>query len=372
MDRPLKWTSNAIAQTKTWFGSPTRRRAFYAVAVLVLGILCVFPRQYVARVKILPQHSNSGVSALIGALGGGAQNFAAFLSGQQTNYLVIGRSHDVVQVVIKRLGLVERRGFRDLRQAELTLEKKVDIQILTGGVLEITAKDSDPRFARELVTGFAGAIDDRLAALGQELIDRKKATILAKLTEANKKAADAEVALTTFRAANRLASPQVEFGAALSRKLALQGQLDSKAVELRAAEQFATGDNMRLKTIRSEIASLRQQVAIAEAADSGAGVEQLAKKSADYVNLYRDVQFYQYISDIYKRFYEEVTVEEMSSDTNLQTIEAPYIDPGLHINNVAAGLLFLVALIAFYTDYYIPMTGLGRPRGRTARTGADQ
>lgn len=364
---PMRVLSTLPGLAMSWLGNPTRRRLLYGGAVLVLAVLSVVPQQHLARVKILPQQGNSGVSALIGALGGGAQNFAALLSGQQTNYLVIGRSHDVLRDVIGRLHLVGRPGFRNEGQAELKLNRMVDIQILTGGVLEITAKDTDPAFAEELVSGFAAAIGDRLTTLGHQQIARKKTTILAKLGEANARLNDAEGSLSRFRAANNLASPQVEFGAAVSRKLSLQAQIDSKLVELRAAQQFATGDSMRVKTILSEIAALRSQVASAEAATNSQGVERLAQRTTEYLTIYRDVQFYQYLIDVYKRFYEEVTVEEMSADTNLQIVEEAHIAPGRQFNIPALGALLLVLLLAFYTEYYVPMTGLAQKLRRGSK-----
>jgi len=273
---------------------------------------------------------------------------------------VIGRSHDVQRDVLRRLHLVGRKGFRRQDQAEISLSRKVDIEILTGGVIEINARDFDPAFAKQLVTGYTAAIQDRLAALGHEQTAHKKEIVVARLQEAVARLANAETAMTQFRRANNLPDPETEFSAALNRKLSLESQLQAKTLELRTASQFATPENMRIKTLNAEIAALHGQIAATASSDRGGALNAMSTQLSEYLRLYRDVKFAEAIVEVYRRFFEEVSVEELSAGTNTQVIEQPYVDPRRQFNVSALGALLTILLLAFYTEYYLPMTGPDR------------
>lgn len=341
--------------------SPTRRRALYAAMALVAVLLCLFPRPHLARVKLLPQGSSSGAGALISALGGGGvQNFAAVLGAQKTNYLVIGRSHDVQKDVVERLDLVDLWNSADQSAAERKLGKKVDIELLTGGVLEVTARDTDPAFAQRLVEGFSEAIKTRLAGLGQEQVRTKRAIVSARLTEANTALETAERDLNAFRIQNNLPSPEAELGAAVNTRLTLDAQIRGKEVEIETARQFQTDNSMRVRTLVSELAALRRQRAEADQASNGESAVALSSQTAEYVRLYREQQFAETIMLVYRRFFEEVSVEALSAETTVQVIERPHIDPNRQFNLSGIALLLLVLLAAAFTEIYAPMTGLTR------------
>jgi len=354
---PASWKAEAARTAR----SPTRRRVLYAAVAVVAVLLCLFPRPHLARVKLLPQGSNSGAGALISALGGGGvQNFAAVLGAQKTNYLVIGRSHDVQQDVVQRLDLVDLWNSPDQAAAERKLGKKVDIELLTGGVLEVTARDTDPVFAQRLVEGFSAAIQARLAGLGQEQVRTKRAIVTARLEEANTALEVAERDLNAFRMQNNLPSPEAELGAAVSTRLTLDAQIRGKEVEIETARRFQTDNSMRVRTLVSELGALRRQRAEADQAGNGENALALSSQTAEYVRLYREQKFAETIMLVYRRFFEEVSVEALSAETTVQVIERPHIDPDRQLNLSGIALLLLVLLAAAFTEIYAPMTGLAR------------
>ena len=97
------------------------RRMAYAVLTLLLAILCLIPRPYVARAKMVPQDSNSvGLGSMMNALGGQLQGFAALLGGAKQPvdmYLAISRGTEVTDDVIRRLRLVGPQGYSSIDQA---------------------------------------------------------------------------------------------------------------------------------------------------------------------------------------------------------------------------------------------------------------
>ncbi len=349
-----------------WFRRPARRRLTFCVIALILAVLCVWPRHYLARADLLPQDSPNGLSALLGPGGGGGlAGLGALLGNHQSIEadLTMARSYVVLRDVIARLRPSSPRGASEARRAEIGLRRKVDIAAIRGSILQITVRDADPVFAKAVVTAYVGAIQGSLTRLSLHQAAQKRAVATNRLSEASTQLASAQAALTRFRAENKLALPEAQLGAGVSELAALQGRLQAKLVELRTVRQFATDANVRVQAVAAEIAGLQSQIAAAQTASRGQGGPNLAAmalQSAQYLNLYRDEKFAEALYAIYTRFLEEVTTDELSANANIDVIEPPYVDPARQFNAWAVGLLILTLVLAFAAEYYIARPPVGR------------
>jgi uncharacterized protein involved in exopolysaccharide biosynthesis len=346
---------------------PRMRRRAYALAVLVLALLTVFPQPYVARAKVLPQDSNSvGLGSTLNALGGQLQGFAALFGGakQQTDmYLAIGRSSEVTREVIRTLKLVGPDGYASARKAQVALARKVDVHSLTGGIIEVEVRTHDTEEAEALTSAYVTAIGNRIAALGKDRVERKRAIVSQRFKEAAERVATTETALNDFRRRNRLAEPQAELGAALSVRAGLEARLQAKEIELQTLQKFQGPENPQLLAVQSEVSALRSQVARSAQPDSGPAapnVAGLSEVSGEYLDRYRDYRFAQALYEVYARSSEEVAVETLAGETatNVQILEAPRLDPDRKYNIAAVALLALVILAALFTEIYAPATGI--------------
>lgn len=344
------------------------RLRFYAVAALVLAVLCILPRPYEARAKIVPQDANSiGLGSMMNALGGQLQGFAALLGGARQPvdlYLAVARGDEVAAAVIRRLKLEEEYG--SPRAARLALAKRIDIHSLTGGVIEITARTHDAEEAERLTSAYVEAVTERLNALGRERVERKSRVVKARFGEAADRVAKAEAELEAFRARNNLAAPEAQLGSELALRANLQAQLQAKLVELQTLQQFQGAENPQLQAVRSEVATLRGQIARTNAPGSGVAgpnVAGLSRVSGEYLDRYRDYRFAQALYDVYSRSSEEVAVESLAAETasDAQVIEAARLDADRKFNIPAVALLVLVVLLAFFVEVYAPATGLRLP-----------
>ena len=78
---------------------PRLRRRAYALAILVLALLTVFPQPDVARAKLLPQDNNSiGLGSMMNALGGQLQGIA----GKHCRVLTESAQVAALEPVIRR------------------------------------------------------------------------------------------------------------------------------------------------------------------------------------------------------------------------------------------------------------------------------
>jgi capsule polysaccharide export protein KpsE/RkpR len=323
-----------------------------------------------ARAELLPDESGNDLSSLLGGGGaGGLLSLGALLGNHQSIEadLTIGRSQAVLRDVVSRMHLTGRPGYGEALTTQAKLRKKVDIAALRGSILQITVKDKDPAFAREIVAAYVTAIQTRLTTLNLNQVTQRRSVAAGRLVDAAGKLTEAEAAITRFRTENRLAAPEAQLGAAVTVMAGLQGQLEAKQVQLQSLQQFATPENIQVKMVESEVAGLRTQIAKAqseEPASGGPTLGDMGVKTSEYFNLYRDQRFAAALYEIYRQALEKVTVEELTANVTVDVIEPPYIEPSRQFNNWAVGALVLVILIAITSEFYIIAPPVGRPRWR--------
>lgn len=359
-----------------WVQNARNRRRAYLLFAIVAAFFIFFPRPYVARAKIVPQDTSASAAStttLLGALGGGSQSIGSLLTGGRPSndlYLVIGRSDTVTVDVIKSLGLVGPNAkYATLRKAKLALDKRVDVHLLLGGVMEIETKLYDPEEAKRLTVAYANAISRHLARFGRQIITNKQRIVQRRFEDASARVAAAEAALNAFRRANNLAEPEAQLGAALSQRADLEARLLARQVELQTARQFRGPESNELAAIESDIAGLRSQIArtaTPATGNAGPNVAGLSAISTRYLTLYRAMRFQQSIYDVYQRSAEQVEVEELAAESAsyIQVIDPAHIDPKRQYNVWAIAMFVGIALLALFTEWYAPATGLFGRRTR--------
>jgi hypothetical protein len=353
-----------------WVRNDRKRRLSYAVLAVVSAILIFFPKPYVARTKIVPQDTSASAAsttALLGALGGNAQSIGSLLTGGRPSndlYLIIGRSDTVKADVIKRLGLVGPNApFQSQRKAMLWLERHVDVHLLLGGVMEIDTKLYDPDRAQAVTANYATAIGSHLARYGRQIINNKHRIVEERIRDAARRVALGESQVTEYRRSHNLADPELQLGAALSQRADLEAQLQAKQVEYQTMSQFRGPESAELMAVRSDIAGLREQIAHSTTPASGVGGPNVAGLTAvqlHYFDLYRNLRFQQAMYDLYQRSAEQVAVESLAAESAsyIQTIDPAHVDPDRHYNIWAMGLFGGIVLLALFTEWYAPTTGL--------------
>ena len=367
-----------------WVKNDRNRRLGYLAVAIVAGALILFPRPYVARAKIVPQDTSASAASttnLLGALGGGSQSIGSLLTGGRPSndlYLIIGRSDSVTEDVIKTLHLVgPDADFATMRKAKLALAKKVDIHLLLGGVMEIETKLYNPEKAQRWTAGFADAISRSLARFGRQIIINKQRILRQRFQDASERVRRAEAELNAFRRANNLADPDAQLGSALSQRANFDAQLKAKQIELQTMQEFRGPESAELASIRSDMAGLRAQIARTvnpATGPTGPNVSGLSAISTKYLELFRTLRFQQSIYDVYQRSAEQVEVEELAAESAsyIQIIDPAHIDPERQFNVWAIAAFALIILLALFTEWYAPLTGLFGRRDRGAIDGVDE
>ena len=146
--RPPPTLIGAVLST-FWFRDPLRRRVTFVIVALVLALLSVWPRHYVARAQLLPDDAGSVLSSLLGTASGGAGGLLS-LGGLIGNHqsiesdLTIARSEIVVEDVARRLHAEGRVRSGDIERTQRKLLHRTDLDAVRGSILRIVVTDSDP------------------------------------------------------------------------------------------------------------------------------------------------------------------------------------------------------------------------------------
>ena len=354
----------------TWFSHPWRRRLTFVLAAAVLALFTIWPRHYVARAQLLPADAGNGLSAAI-SQAGNLIGLGALIAQSQSieSELTVSRSEAVLNQVLRNTDFAHRRGFHDQAKAAVALRRKSEISAIRGSILQVEVKDRDPGMAKAIASAYAQAIQNRLAEISYRQGADRQVVAADRLRETSEKLARAQAALNQFRTSNQLAAPTVQLGAAVTQVAELQGALQAKEVELNTLSTVETPQNAHYKMVQAELESLRRQVDQSEKTSPN-GLAQptaLAARETQYFNLYRDERFAQAMYEIYSRYLEQVTVEEMSARNNMDIVEPPYVDPARQYNVLPLGLLVFVVLLAIGSEYYVvrPPSGV-RQRGASS------
>ncbi len=344
------------------------RRLTYLVIALVAAVLIVFPRPYVARARIIPQDTASaaGTTALMTLIAGQAQNVATLLGGGRASndlYLILGRSDSVTERVIERLKLVGPGQYETKAEAKRALARKVDVNLLLGGVMEIETKTWDAEESQRLTAAYVDAISKQLAAFGEQLIKNKERIIRNRSRTANERVSRTEGELNAFRRMHNLAAPEQQLGVELSLRTNLQAQLQAKRVELQTLREFSGPENPALVAVQTEIGELQRRIAQSAAPSTNSAGPNLAGSAnltTRYLALYRDYRLAVAIYEIYARSAEQVAVDQLAAESSsyVQVIDPAYVDVQRHYNVWAIAIFAALILLAAFTEIYGPGTGL--------------
>jgi hypothetical protein len=359
------------------------RLVVYLVLGAVLAVLCLFPRPFMARAKVVPGDNNA--ASLFSMSNGGSQlqNLASMFGDRSTTEvtLQLAKSDVVGRDVVARLKLVgPGRPYADERAALVALEKHVDVHSLLGGIIEFETRAHDQDWALAVTKAYVDAMADRMGAYVRAQVSRKRRIVEDRLGSSQERLVQAQAQFDAFRKANRMADPAAQLGEQLTVRAGLEGQLQAKQVELATLRATAGPENPRLSVVAGQVAALQSQIAQATTASGGQSspnVGAISATSLAYARLYRSYIFAQGVSEVYARAAEEIAVQEIVSQdrAQLSVIDQPHVDADRYFNTAAVALLALLAALAVFVELYAPATGLfdlgHKPRGNGLEPGPE-
>lgn len=299
-------------------------------ALVMIASLLMTP-MFLSTAKVLPpQSASSGLSAMLGQLGGLASAAGAASAVKNPNDLYVGllESRTVADHLIERFALVQRyetSNMDDTRRALASLSEfsggKKD------GMISISAMDKDPKFAADLANGYV----DELAKLTQSMAlteaSQRRLFFEKQLNEAKSQLANAEVGLQATQEKTGMIQPEAQVQAIIANVAQLRGTIAAKEVQLNAMRTFAANQNPELLRGQEELRSLRAQLAKLEKnqsprdADFMVPTGKIPAVGVEYVRSLREVKYYETIFELLAKQYELAKVDEAKNSSMIQLLD---------------------------------------------------
>lgn len=334
------------------FSEPKARRLALASIVGACALLALYPEPHRAAMSLTPTDPGTlglaGAAAQLGALNSVFGNQSAVEVS-----LRIASSTYVRKKVISQTNLTQRLDRTEIG-AQRWLENNVNIRSMRGGIIEFELKNHDAGLARDIVAAYGEAVREQLGIIARNQTAYKREILESLVKSASDRLADAQYDYDAFRLRTRYTSPEAAIGAVGDRVPALEAQIKSTEVELSAARQFFTDNNLAVRQIRARLQSLQSQLAQAQslrAADSSS-VGRAVPESTKAQDLRRNLEFARTLYESYKRFLQGTSVEDMTSTANVRVLEPAYIDPKRQYNLIPMVLGLIVLLLAAAIEFY--------------------
>ena len=335
------------------FRNAKRRRLLLGGLTAVCLILSVFPERYRAASTLTPTDPSSlGLSGALGQLGALNSVFGSQAAVEVS--LKIGRSVFTRSVVSKQLKLVDRLGLKNEIEASRWLQDNVEISSLRGGIVQIECTNRDSQLATDLVKTFTAALRQQLAQIALRQTEYKRDILIKLVSDANDRLAKAQADYNSFRLKTRYSNPAYAIDAIGERIPVLEAAIKSKEVELNAARQFYTDDNMSVRQITAQLDALKRQLKqlqdINPKEDNSIGL--VVSQSTEAERLERELALAKSLYYSYRRFLEGTSVEDLTSAANIRILEQPFVDTDRQYRLLPLVMAMLFFMLALVIEFY--------------------
>lgn len=348
----MRTNLSMVGRLASVLASNKARRAGVALIAGVCAVLTLYPEQHRAAMSLTPTDPGSlglgGAAAQLGALNSVFGNQSAVEVS-----LRIANSPYVRGKVVEQAQLADRLGLSEVG-AQRWLDDEVDVRSMRGGIIEFEMKHRDERLAYDVINAYGTAVREQLGVIARNQTAYKRQILEDLVETASTRLADAQAEYDTFRLRTRYSSPEAAISAVGDRIPALEEQIKDTELELNAARQFFTDDNLEVRQIMAQLQSLQGQLAQARSLrpteDSSVG--RVVRESTEVQQLRRNLEFARGLYDSYTRFLQGTSVEDLTSTANVRVLEPAYVDPERQYNLIPMLIGIAVLLLGLAVEFY--------------------
>ncbi|MCD4485087.1 Wzz/FepE/Etk N-terminal domain-containing protein [Chromobacterium vaccinii] len=277
-----------------------------------------------------PQQQNSGMSALLGQLGGLASMAGAGgISGlKNPNDLYIGmlQSRIVADRLIRRFQLKERYEQETLDGTRRVLKSRTAIINGKDGLININVDDPDPRFAAQLANAYIDELKQLNQVLAMTDAAKRRLFFEQQLKQAKEQLTSAETALRQTQEKTGLIQPEGQLPAIVGSVTQLRASIAAKEVQLEAMRSYATQQNPLYIRTEQELSGLHEQLKKLETGNEGRGdlmvpTGKVAQSGLEYLRRLREVKYQETIFELLAKQYELAKIDEAKDSSLIQVLD---------------------------------------------------
>jgi capsule polysaccharide export protein KpsE/RkpR len=321
-----------------------KRSLFYRVATRALAVSLVvaflIPTRYESTVSVMPPDS-FGNGAMLAALAEKAKPGLASMAGnllgmKNTGALFVNllSSRTVQDHLVDNFHLQKVYGTRYKQDARKILaERTVIDEERKSGVITVVVTDRSPQRARDMAQAYVEELDRLVSQVSTSSARRERIFIEQRLDSVKNDLEDAEKQFSAFASKNTALDIKEQTKAMVESAAILQGQIIATQSELQGLEQIYTDNNVRVRSLRAQLAELKLQAQKIGGTDASLGIDptksddlypsirKLPLLGVQWADLYRRMKIQETVYELLNQQYELTRIQEAKEIPTVNVID---------------------------------------------------
>lgn len=312
-----------------------RQKKILFTVPLITGVLAIAaaflikPTFSSTAVILPPQQQSSGVSAMLGQLGGlaGAAGGITGLKNPNDLYVAMLQSRTIADKLISHFDLKTRFEVETLDEARKKLDGMATAASDKAGTISVLVEDKDPKFAAELANAFVSELSNLTKGLAITDAAQRRLFFEKQLIAVKDDLANAEIALRKTQESTGMLQLDGQVQGIIRNVAQLEGTIAAKEVQLNAMRSFATNNNPDLQRLQGEIQGYQAQLEklktgkLSKDGDLMVPTGKIPEVGIEYIRSLRNVKYQETIFELLSKQYELAKIDEAKESSNIQILD---------------------------------------------------
>jgi tyrosine-protein kinase Etk/Wzc len=298
--------------------------------VLAIAIAFLIKSTFSSTAVILPpQQQSSGISAMLGQLGGlaGAAGSIAGMKNPNDLYVAMLQSRTIADKLIGKFDLKKRFNVETMDEARKRLDGIATIVSEKAGTISVLVENEDPKFSAELANAFVSELSNLTKGLAITDAAQRRLFFEKQLVTAKNELADAEVGLQRMQEKTGMLQLDGQVKGIISNVAQLEGTIAAKEVQLNTMRSFATNNNPELMRLQGEIQGYRTQLEklktgkLSKDGDMMMPTGKIPEVGVEYIRSLRNVKYQEVMFELLSKQYELAKIDEAKESSSIQVLD---------------------------------------------------
>jgi uncharacterized protein involved in exopolysaccharide biosynthesis len=352
-------TSAGVEKVQNWLAAAShlwsrriRLLVWTVVGTLLSALLTLRICKYEATAQIMPPDSPGGgmaalaVPSLLKSPGlAGLAGMAGDMLGIKSTgalFAKVLQSRTVEDNLIDHFDLRKHYGKKYWEDARDKLQSRTTIsEDKKSGVISVTVRDPDPKLAADLAAAYVRELDLIMLQTSTSAARRERIFIEQRLQEEKKNLDEAERRFSQFASSSMALDIPQQTRVMVESAARLQGELIAARAELGGLEQIYTGENTRVKTLRTRVNELQRELdrlngntGNPRSGDSPKSpypsVKNLPLVGLEWTNLYRNTKIRETVFELLTQQYEVAQIQEAKEIPTVKVLDKAVVPERRH------------------------------------------
>lgn len=277
-----------------------------------------------------PQQQSSGVSSMLGQLGGLASAASSFSGLKNPNdlYVAMLQSRTIADKVATHFDLKQKFGAQTADDTRNTLARIVAVENDKAGTITIRVEDENPKFAADLANAYVAELSNLSKTLAVTDASQRRLFFEKQLVLAKDALADAEVELRKLQEKTGMLQLDGQVKGIITNIAQLEATIAAKEVQLNSMRSYATANNPDVMRLQGEIRGYQAQL---EKSKTGEALKngdisvpsgKIPEIGVEYVRGLRNVKYQEAMFELLSKQYEMAKIDEAKESSIIQILDS--------------------------------------------------